>query len=152
MTEHASDGSVNLGHAAQAVGVLHAGVVGEVRVADFAVIKNLGEMGCGGDLTCMRAGLMDAGIEGDWRALESFERHSSGEVGELGKTAGVDYGERAYCGHGLGAVEQGQAFFGSERQWRQACGGEGLCCGLALALINRFAFADYDQCQMSEWG
>ena len=105
--KRAAGGAVDLRHAAEAVGVLDAGVVVAVRFAYLAVFEEDAQVCGGGDLSAMRPGGVDALVEGDGRTAQGFERHGSGEVEELGDAEGAVERERAGCGHGLGAVEEG---------------------------------------------
>ena len=150
MFQHAADGAVDLGHAAQAVGVLHAGVVFSVGFADLGAVEQAEQMlGCG-HLAGVRARLVNAGIEGGGRAHQRFEGHGSGYIGEMRDAQRAGDGESADGGHGLGAVEQGQALLGGKGERLQAGAAEGFSAGQAGTLMEGFTLADDDQGEMSE--
>ena len=150
MGKSSADGAVDLRHAAQAIGVLDAGIdrVGAMRLANLASFKDSGQIGGRGDLASVRARLVNAPVEGYRGAHQRFERHSSSQVGDLCQAGRVDYGERPYTGHGLSAVEQRQTFFGGQLEWSETGDGQGLGSRLAYPVADRFAFADDHQCEM----
>ena len=63
-------------------------------------------------LPWMRAGVVDTLVESDGGAFESLERHRTGDIGDPGQPFCPEEGEPANRMHGLGPVEQGEAFFG----------------------------------------
>ena len=82
--------------------------------ADLGVIEQSQQMRGGGDLAGMRTGELNALVESGGRAHQGFERHGAGEVGQPDDALGAGDGKRPHSDHGLGAVEQSQAFFGGE--------------------------------------
>ena len=90
----------------------------------------------------MRARGVDALVEGGRRAAQRFERHGAGEVGEPGDALGAAEGERADRGHGLRAVEEGEAFLGFEANGIDSGAAEGVAAVEAFAAVDGFAFAD----------
>ncbi len=123
MVENAANGSVDLRHAAKAVSVLNARVVGDMRFANLAPRKKIAEIGCGGDLTSVWTRQMNAGVESDRRTHQRLKRHGSRKISGAYETAGVGNREHADGGHGLGAVEQCEALLGSQRKRDESCGG-----------------------------
>ncbi len=80
------------------------------------------------------------------------ERHGTGDIGELHETAGAGHCQAADRGHGLGAVEQSQAFFGRQWQRRKAGALQGLGARNAFAAMEGLAFTDDNEGQMSQRG
>jgi hypothetical protein len=150
MGENAADGTMDLGHAAKAIGILHARIVGYVGVADFAAGQDLRKIGSGSDLASVWARQVNARVEGYGGTHECFERHGSSEVSDLSEAVRVHDAQRSYPGHGLGAIEQGQTLLGREGERSKAGCGEDFCARLPDALKNGFAFADDDQREMRE--
>ena len=80
--------AVHLGHAAQGVGVLHLAAVA-VRLADGAAGEELAQVARGGRLPGMRAGGVDARVEGHVRALERIEGERARDVGGAREAPGL---------------------------------------------------------------
>jgi hypothetical protein len=95
---------------------------------------------------------VDALVEGCRRSAQGFEGHGSGEVEELGDAQGAVERERPGCGHGLRAVEEGQAFLGFEGERLDSGFAEGAAGSGALAFVDHFAFADKGECEVGERG
>ena len=150
MGERAANSAMDLRHAAQAVGVLHARAVLAVGFANLGVLKQSNEVRGGGELARMRTGALDALVESGGRAHERVERHGAGDVGQADKAASAGDGKRADSDHGLGAVEQRQAFLGGKRKRLEAGALESFSAGDALAVMEGFAFADDDEGEMRE--
>ena len=72
--------AVNLRHAAQRVGVLHARVAFEVRGAYLAVAQKLAQVRGHFHLSAVRARAVYALVEGGGRALQGFQRHRARNV------------------------------------------------------------------------
>src|ERR1039458_4669496 len=72
----------------------------------------------GGDraLSGMRAGGVDALVEGGWGAEQGGESHGAGDVGEAGEAGGAPEGEGAHGGKRLGSIEQREAFLGVQAE------------------------------------
>ena len=98
-----------------------------------------------GDLTGMRACEVNALIEGRRGSHQGFERHGSGQIGEPNDALGSCDSKDAHCGHGLGAVEQSEAFFGSELEQLDTGAVQRFTTLHALALEKRFTFADTNE-------
>ena len=80
MIECAAHRAVDLGHAAEAIRVLHPRIIREMRLADFAVPQELAQMLGDRNLSWMRARPLDARIESGRRSLQGLEAHGSGDV------------------------------------------------------------------------
>ena len=115
--------AVDLGHAAQAVGVLHLAAVA-VRLADGAPREELAQVARGGGLPGVGAGGVDARVEGDVRAPEGVEAHGRQHVRGAGQPLGLGEGEAGHRGHELRAVDEGEALLGLERDGGEAGGPE----------------------------
>jgi hypothetical protein len=144
-------GAVDLGGAAEGVGVLDvaAGLVGG---ADLGAFEPQAEAGGAGELAGVGAGEMDALVEGGGRATEGVEGEGAGGVGGIEEVFGIEEGETASGEHGLGAVDEGDAFLGLEGEGCDAGGGEGIGTGEALALVEGGAFSNEDESDMGEGG
>ena len=70
VAEGVADGAVDLGHAAQRVGVLDAVAVGVVRALQLAVAQQPAQLGGGAHLAGMRSRRLVGGAEGDLRAAQ----------------------------------------------------------------------------------
>ncbi len=70
-------------------------------------------------------------------------------VDELGEVL-VDEGESG--GHEVGAVDEGEAFFGLEGEGGKVGVGEGLCAGDCCVVVDGLAFADHDLGDVGEGG
>ena len=115
---------MDLRRAAEAVGVLYAGVlfVGAMGFADRCCLVEACEIFRGGGCALVGAGLHDAGVEGAGAATEGVEGKSGGDVGGVNEGVGVVKGEAEKSEHALGAVEKRQTFFGFESDWGDGCG------------------------------
>src|ERR1700758_459382 len=111
----------------------------------------MAQMLCGGHLSGMRSRLVDARIEGSRSSAQRFERHGSGEVEKLDNANCALDGQGSDSGHSLRAVEQGQAFFGSERQGLEAGSLQRGCCRHPFAVEEDLALADQRQCEVRKW-
>ena len=81
MCQRAAHRPVHLGHATQAVCVLHSRIAGEMRLADFAVFHQRQKMFGHGFLARMRPRILQPQIECNGRAFERFETHRAGHIG-----------------------------------------------------------------------
>ncbi len=148
--ERTANGAVDLRHAAQAVGVLHAGAVFAVGFANLGVPKQRDKVRGGSELAGMRTGALNALVESGGRAHERIERHCAGDVSQADEAASARHGKRADSDHGLGAIEQRQAFLGGKRKRLEAGALQGFSAGDTLAVVEGFAFADDDESEMGE--
>jgi hypothetical protein len=114
----------NLGCAAEAVGILHSGVVFPVRLADLAVAQQLAHQVGGLALPPVRTGLVDPGIEWCRRAPECLEAHCRGRRRRAPENPGIVHQQRQDRGLHLRAVDEGQAFLRCEPKGPQAGAGE----------------------------
>ena len=114
--------------------------------------EELQEMRCAVDLAEVGAGEMEARVEGGGSATEGF--HREGGCGLGGVEEGLERGEleAAEGEHGLGAVEQRDAFLGLKREGRETSGGETLGGGEDSAVVVGEAFADEDEGHVGEGG
>ena len=152
MGERVADGAVDLGHAAEAIGVLQPRVVVAVGLANLAVGEQVAEMLGGGDLAGVGTSGMDAGIEWRGRAAESFEGHGAGEVGEFGDAESANESESADGGDGLGAVEERESFFSFEGEGRAPGFEQGHGGGDGAAVLQDHAFADEGEGEVGQRG
>ena len=121
-----------------------------VRFADLAAFEQLAQVRGGGDLAAMRARGMDALVESCRCSEQGFERHGSGEIGELGHAEGARRAQAAHgCGHGLGAIEQRESFLGFEVNGAMPASRRAQRPD-ALALVEDFAFADQGEGEVGE--
>jgi len=150
--ESIARGAVNLRDAAEAVGVLHARVFCRraVRFADLAAAVEALEMAGDESVAGMRARIGDARIEGDRAAAKRVERERGGDVSRIGGNFGVAQGESEKSEHGLGAVEEREAFLGVQHERVDSRCAKGFGAGHAAAFENGFAFADGDEREMRE--
>lgn len=144
-------GAVDLGGAAEGVGVLDA-AAGLVGGADLGAFEPLAEAGGGGDLAGVGAGAVDAIVEGGGGTAEGVEGEGAGGVGGFEEVFGIEEGETAGGEHGLGAVDERDAFLGLEGEGFDAGFGEGFGPGEAAAEIEGGAFADEDESDVGEGG
>ena len=110
MVERAAHCAVNLRHAAEAVGVLDAWIVREMRFPDLAVAQKMKEVLSDRLLAAMRARLMDAGVKCGRRALERFQSHRPCYVRDARESVRSEKCEPANSVHRLGAVEKSETF------------------------------------------
>src|SRR6185312_8654918 len=147
-----TNGSMDLGHAAQGIGVLHARVVVAVRFADLAVGEQMAEMGGDRDLAGMRADGVNASIEGRGRTAQRFQRHGSGQIAEFHKPDGADERQRADGGDRLGSVQQGEAFLGLEGERSESTLEQGEGGGYLPTFETHLTFTDESERKMRERG
>jgi hypothetical protein len=80
MAQRAAHRAVYLGHATQAVCVLHSWIVSEVRLTNLAIFHQGQKMFGHGFLARMRPRVLQTGIECNGRAFERFETHRAGHI------------------------------------------------------------------------
>ncbi len=78
-----------------------------MRGANFAVAQEGEEMTRGGLLAGMGTRVVDALIESDRGALERFQGHCAGYIGDARQPFGAEKGKATNGVHRLGAVEEG---------------------------------------------
>ncbi len=155
-------GAVHLGHAPQGVGVLHLPAV-LVALHDLAVGEHGAEVLGHHELPRMRAGDVQALVEGPCGALERLQAHRAGDVRRGGEALGVQQREGAQGGHELRAVDEGQPLLRLEDHRLDAGAlqrrGRGLPAGLREPLdpvrgrafqVRRLPLPDHRQRQVRE--
>jgi hypothetical protein len=95
---------------------------------------------------------VDALVEGNAGAEESFQRHGAGNVGESGEASGAPEGESADGGESLRAIEECEAFLTFEANGIDGGAAESLAAVEPLAAVDGFAFANDAQGEMGERG
>ena len=123
--EHVAAGPVHLGHATQAVRVLHLAAEA-MRLQDLAVAEQGADVLGHAGLPRMRAEGLDPRVEGLEAALQGFEAHGRQHVGGKGEMEGALEHEGSVGAHQLGAVDEREAVFGMKRLGRQAVLGQHL--------------------------
>ena len=118
--EHAAHRSVHLGHATKRIGILHAGIVFQVRLADLALAQQLAQMRGNFDLSGMWTRRVNPLVKSDRRIAQSFERHRPGDVGNLRESLRSMQRQTAHGRHRLRSVEQREPFLGFQLQWLDA--------------------------------
>ena len=150
--DHVPAGPVDLGGAAQRVGVLD-GVVG-VAVAgqDGRPGEHGPEVGRAGHLAGMGAELVEAGLEGPVGAEQALDRHGAGHIGHGGQGLGVGHGQAGKGEHPLGPVDQRQALLERQPERLQPGLPQALGGGQAAAVDHDLALAEQRQGQVGELG
>ena len=111
LRQRVASGAVDLRHASEAVGVLHAVLgIGAMGRPDLAVRQQRAQVPGRCDLPRMRARGDQLLREGGAGAEHRLEAHRADDVGGQRQPNGVVVSERANPGHELGPVEQRQAF------------------------------------------
>jgi hypothetical protein len=108
-------GPVDLGGAAQGVGILDPGAafVGRDDLTGFGQAEHVLR---GHQLARVGTDLVDARVELAVGAHEHFQGHGAGDVRHLGQAHGVVHHQGADGGHHLGAVDQGQSLTRRQNQ------------------------------------
>ena len=143
--ERAADRAVHLRHATQAVGVLHARIVGEMGLPDFAVAKQVTQMFRHGQLAGMRPRLVNARIKSRRRSLQRLERHRAGDIRHAREPFRPEQRQAAHGMHRLGAVQEGKPLLGFEHDRPQPRLLQRIPARLTFALIKGIAFTDQTQ-------
>ena len=136
-------GPVNLGRAADGVGVLHL-----VRIqveGQPAALQQPPQVLRRGDLPRLAPQGVHLGIEGLPDAVQGLAGHGGGDVRRFGQVPGVIHRLAGDGRHDLGAVDQGQALLGGQLDGVDAGGGHGLPARHHPALILRLALAQHHQ-------
>ena len=105
----------DLWRAAERVGVLYPRIVFAMRLADFTVGEQVAQQRRRALLPRVRAGVVDAGVEGIGRTADRLETHRGGGVSAPPQHPGVRHEQRGKTGLRLRPVYEGQSFFGLER-------------------------------------
>ena len=114
MGERAANRTMNLRHAAQTVGILHARVILLVRSADLALAQKRAQMTRNSLLPGMRSRLVDARVERGRRALERLKGHGARHIRDSREAFRAPKREPAYGVHRLRAIEECKTFLGLE--------------------------------------
>ncbi len=113
-------GPHHLGLAAQAIGILDPVIAQKVRGADGRPVHQVAQGVRRFDLTGMAAQSMDAMVERRVRALGGLGRKRAGDQGRLEDDFSLEHTGQGIGRRKLRAVEQGQAFLGTQYQRLQA--------------------------------
>lgn len=151
---HIGDGVLScaddLGDAPEGIGVLHAGVVGLVAREDLRACKESADLLGDARWPGLMADIVDAGIEVGIGGAAGVDGHCGGAEGGAREALGVGECEHALGCHEVGAVDEGEAFFGAEFDWGDFCLGEGVRAGEGCAVESCFAFTDEHERDMGE--
>ena len=134
-------GPVDLGQAAQGVGILHPGLALVDRQP--AALQDLPEVGCHVYLSLVGANGLNTGVVGIDNALQGVNGERGGNVGGLDHHLRVVDGQAGHAHHGAGAVDQSQALLGLQLHHRDAGGLHSLSAGHDLALVDGLTLADH---------
>ena len=121
MCQRAAHRPVHLGHATQAVCVLHARVVSEMRLTNLAVLHEQQKVLGRGFLARVRTRVLQTGIECDGCAFERFETHRPGHICHACEALRARKRQPSDRMHRLGAVQQRQAFLYFQLHRFQLC-------------------------------
>ena len=141
-------GPVDLGDAADGVGILDPEVLGSFRRG--AVLQEQADVFGHQALALLGADGVDAGVEGGKEGGEGLHGHGGGDVGQLGPPIQVVPHQGADGGHALGAVDEGQALLGQQMVGLDAGPRHGLGPGELLPLIPGFPPAQDHQGHMGQ--
>jgi len=151
MLQHATDRSVHLWHAAEAICILHTRVVLAVRFANLRTFKQGNQVLRCSDLSRVGTRLVNPRIESRRRSHQRFQRHGSSYVCQLCNSDAAGDCQTANGRHRLCAVQQRKALFGSESQRLQPCTPQRFATCYAFPFVERLAFADGNQRKVSQW-
>ena len=144
-------GAHHLRLAAQAIGVLNAGVILEVAGADRRPRHPGAQRARNLDLPTMAAQVVNTRIEGRVRTLGGFGRQRAGDERRLEQQFGLEQSGERIGGRKLRAVQQREPFLGGELDRREACTRKRLGGGKALVADEDFAHADHRHRHMRQW-
>src|SRR5579862_5872575 len=116
MSQCAANGPMYLWHAAQTIGILHAGIAMTVRFTDLAGGEKITQVLSGGYLTGVRTRLVNACIKSGGGSAQRLEGHRSSEIEEFRESKRSFDRECSHAGHCLRAVQQRQPLLGPENQ------------------------------------
>src|SRR2546423_6811100 len=151
MVQRCAHRAMHLRYAPQAVRILHARIVIEMRLTNLAIAEQISQVSSNGQLPRMRTRCMNAFVEGDGRAFESFERHCAGNVRESNELLCAMQCKRTDGAHCLRAVEQRQTFFHFQTKRRDLCTLQSIHGGQSLTFVKDFSLADCCQREVSKW-
>ena len=126
LAQEVEAGAHHLRLAAQAIRVLDAVVVGQMRGADGAAAHQLAKRRRDLDLAAVAAQLLDAGVERPVRAARRVGRERAGDERALEHALGLEQAGERERGRDLRAVEEREALLRGKLDRREAGAGERL--------------------------
>jgi len=150
VAQHVQRRAHDLRLAAQGVGVLHLGAVVAVAVADGAAVQQFTQTTGDVDLTRLAAQGVDAMVERRVRAQQGVDRQAARSDGGGEHVFGREQAGQGQSRRALGAVQQGQAFLGTQDDGLQSRLGQGGHRVQHLTLIAGLADADQDARHMGQ--
>src|SRR5215213_8363379 len=99
----------------------------------------------------MRTRRVNALIESDRCPSQSFERHRARNVGQPCKPVRAIKRQRPDSAHRLRSIEQSEALFDFQFQWRNLCAFESDGCCESLSFVENFSFANHCEREVCEW-
>ena len=146
MRQRVTHRPMHLRHAAQGVGVLHPQAF---RCFDQGAIHaKRADIGCHRLLPLVRANGVHALVKGVHPPLQRFHREAHRDIGQLADAFRVIQRKRAHCAHGLGAVDERQAFLGQQALCRNPRLVHCRLPGHHLALVLRLTITQQHQRQV----
>ena len=139
---------MDLGDAADGVGVLDAKILGGLRRG--AVLQQEADVPGHQALAPLGPQGVDAGIESGGKGGQCLHGHGGGDVGQLRPPIEVVPDQGADGGHALGAVDEGQSLLGQQVIGGDARPRHGFGAGEPLPLVPGFAPADEHQGHMGQ--
>ncbi|OIQ68808.1 hypothetical protein GALL_495960 [mine drainage metagenome] len=150
--QHVHRGTGDLGLAADAIGVLHAGVALTVAFADLAAVEQGAHEGGGLDLARVAAQGVDFGLQRGGGAHDGVGGHRRGNERGLRGVPRTEQARERVGGGELRAVDEGEAFFGAKRDRVEARGGERLGSRQDCAADFGLTRANQHGCHVGEGG
>lgn len=132
------------GGCAEGVGVLDAGVIFHVRSADGAAREEAAEFAGDESGAGVAAGFVEAFIEEGIAGAAAIDGHGGGEQRSSDQLLDVVGDEGTTGGHEVGAINEGEAFFGGESEGLNAGTLEDGCGGDWSVVDQDMALADED--------
>ena len=143
-------GAHHLRLAAQAIGILHPFVAGQVRGADGASLKQRAQRRGDFDLAGMAPQRMDARIERRVRSARAVGRQRAGRKRRAEQRLGLEQADQRIGGRELRAVEQREPLLGLKRDRLEAGFGERGGGGRDAVADASLAHADHRRRHMRE--
>ncbi len=150
MLQHSANRAMHLRHAAQAICVLHPGVVFAMRLANLRTLHQPHQVSSRVNLPFVRPCQMNSRIKCRWRTHQSLQRHCARQVAEPHHAARSRRRKRAHCGHRLRAVQERQSLLRSQRQWLKPRPPQRFSTRQPRALIERLPLTDHNERQMRQ--
>jgi hypothetical protein len=153
VADHVAGGAVDLGGAAQRIGVLHGMVGRAVAGDDLRPGQEAAQIGGAALLAGVGTDGVELGTVGGVGAEEGLHGDGAGHVGRGGQPVEVGHGQAQVGQHPFRAVEERQALLGLEDDRREAGGGQRLGPRAAPSTgVERFAGAREDGPDMRQRG